>query len=628
MSRIYSQHIFLFPFTIELQEFVGEESSRERLRIIHNKLNNSKWEYKPFQISLEVNRPENFPYSDDEIWTYNEYNYFYDYIRDTLYTKEKSEELFADNKSHVSLYYEREIAPGDEITYYIKGDIPIQFTLKVDNVSLRIFETGIGILSLTLYNTCYKSFEDVLKINDFGRRIYPQFLGAGGLKYPVDATKGVFLCDKIVFNACGINISEEFITKDFVNNTCKYANYIEELLKPLNPLDCKSIIDDRMYTLCWHENDDLMKSLKMNNEHGHNYEKNEKWYQYVFIDGKSPLIAHEEFKNKLIVQTTYNRFTDWGTLFGVSRYSFMCLCGVDPYNDFPYKNIRNHMQKQYYQMAVLLLAQRASIIQFNNEIEKIAFQPTKIECQNKEEEENDKYNEEEFNQILKEVKKLENLDIRVMNFINRMTYNEITPQEQGIELYNMALENMQIPNQLNILKRKINDLHLNTDQILERFSLEIENKRTVSERRKRKFFNKITLILLIFTPLTFYSTFAKIIKPLIIPPDWIGTTFLKNIFKPAWSIVFLLFIYLLLYCLVNDNYSNKKRYPKSPWFYPLRALLQQFYDFKSVPDNGLLKAKIFLDVLLFLLIILSYQTIFNFFGYLFTLIGVLWQPLQ
>jgi hypothetical protein len=625
MSRIYSQHIFLFPFTIELDEFKSEDSPMERLKKIHDKLDKSDWQYRPFQISLEVNRPENFPYSDDEIWTYNEYNYFYDYIRDTLYTKEKSKELFAKGKSHVSLYYERETYPSDEITYYIKGEIPSQYTLKVDNVSLRIFETGIGILSLTLYNTCYKSFEDILKINDFGRRIYPQFLGAGGLKYPVDATKGAFLCDKIVFNACGINITEEFITKDFLNNTGKYANYIEELLKPLNPLNCKSIIDDRMYTLCWHENEELMKILKNKNDLGYIYENNEKWYQYIFIDGGEPLIYHTGLMNALINQSTYNRFAEKGTLYGLTRYSFVSLSDS---NDYAYYVIRNHMQKQYYQMAVLLLAQRASIIQFNNEIEKIAFQPTKIEHQNKEEEENDKKNEEEFNQILIEVKKLENLDIRVMNFINRTTYNEITPQEQGIELYNMALENMQIPNQLNILKRKINDLHLNTDQILERFSLEIENKRTVSERRKRKFFNKITLILLIFTPLTFYSTFAKIIKPLIIPPDWIGTTFLKNIFKPAWSIVFLLFIYVLLYCLVNDDYSNKKRYPKSPWFYPLRALLQQFYDFKSVPDNGLLKAKIFLDVLLFLLIILSYQAIFNFFGYLFTLIGVLWQPLQ
>ncbi|MEG8947981.1 hypothetical protein [Rosettibacter firmus] len=600
MSRIYSQHIFLFPFTIELKEFKSKDSSQERLRKIHEKLKNSNWEYKPFQITLGADKPENFPYSDDEIWAYNEYNYFYDYIRDALYTKEKLEELFTKSYAHVSLYYERKTSPTDEITYYIKDQTPIIYTLKVNNVSLRIFETGIGILSLTLYNTCYKSFEDILKINDFGRRIYPQFLGAGGLKSPVDATKEAFLCDKIVFNACGLNITEEFNTSEFLKDTHKYANYIEELLKPLNPQDCKAIIDDRMYTICWYENDQLIKNLGYYvKEKVYNYERSREWYMFLFVDGKFAGIGNDEMRSNLIKKSTYPRFIDDGTIYGITRYSFMCLCGVDPYNDFPYKNIRNHMQKQYYQMAVLLLAQRASIIQFNNEIEKLVFSLKNTGHKRKEDY---GFNEKEFNNILEYVKKLEELDIKVMNFINRMTYNEITPQEQGIELYNMALENMQIPNQLNILKSKINDLHLTADQILERMDLQEERERNKIQRERKKLLDKITLIAAIFTPLTLYSTLSKFIKPYLIIPEYFKWGIIPAIYSNLWSLIFLITLFLLTYCLINDDYPESLGY-KINWFSPLKALMQQFFFWRT--NTEIYKWKILLSGFTLLLIILT-----------------------
>lgn len=623
MSRIYSQHIFLFPFTIELGEFDSKDSPGERLKKIHKRLDKSDWEYKPFQITLETDRPENFPYSDDEIWAYNEYTYFYDYIRDTLYTKEKLEELFANDKSHVSIYYERKTFPDDEITYYIKGEIPIQYTLKVDNVSLRIFETGVGILSLTLYNTCYKSFEDVLKINDFGRRIYPQFLGAGGLKSPVDATKGAFLCDKIVFNACGINITEEFNTNEFLNKPGKYANYIEELLKPLNPLDCKSIIDDRMYTLCWHENDQLINNYD-SNEKIFNYKKSREWYMFIFVDGKFAGIGNDEMRSKLIKKSTYARFIDDGTIYGITRYSFMCLCGIDKENDFPYKNIRNHMQKMYYQIVVLLLAQRASIIKFNNELEKISLEL--IDTKTKE-----KYSEttgvgnKPYDYSLDEVKKLEKLHLRVINFLNRMTYEEITPQEQGIELYQLSLNNMYIPHQLRFLKQRIADLYLTADQILERINLEEEKKRIVIQGQRKELMDKFTLIAAIFVPLTLYATLSKYIKLIIILPNYLNYGIIPEIFFPIWSLIFFLTLFLLFYCLINDDYSEKLGY-KTNWFSPLKALTQQFFNLNSKKELHLWKT--LLLICSTFLILLSLPSIISVINKILSYLRFTWQLFQ
>lgn len=632
-KRIHSQHIFLFPFTIQSDELDNKVPAQEKLKTIHNHLEGSSWKYKPFKIAIDNSNPRKVPYSDDEIWAYNEYNYFHEFIHDTLYTKQEKDAIFT-NKDHthpISLYYERETFPGDEITYFIQADESIHYTLKVDHVSLRIFETGVGILSITLYNICYKNFDDISRINDFGRRIYPQFLGLQTDKYPlIDATKRAFFADKIVFNACSLKITQEFKTEDFFSKSNQYTNYLQELLQPLHSKEngkksdyiCKSIIDDRMFTLCWHENDDLIKILKEKNHNGYVYENHDKWYQYIFLDGNGPLVAHKSFMNKLIKHSTYARFTEWGTLFGITRYSFMCLCGIDTFSDFPYKQIRNHMQKVYYQMSVLLLAQRASIIQFNNELEKISLELTDTKTKEK----NSKTTEDDSNYkyLLGKVEKLENLDMRIINFLNRMTYEEITPQEQGIELYQIALDNMQIPKQISSLKQRIADLHLTADQILERINLDEEKKRTEIQRERKKLFDKITLIAAIFAPLTLYSTLARYIKPFIILPDYLNYGIIPEIFFPLWSIIFLLTLFILFYCLINDDYSVEYGY-KPNWFSPLKALTQQFI----IPNkkSELFWKKISLIVLVFLLFFLSLPTLINLVSKILFYLRFTWQLL-
>lgn len=204
-ERIHSQHIFMFPFTIETEEVKESRSSKERLKKIHERLKDSSWEYKPFKISLihegtkqNPSEKRTIPYSPDETWAYNEYNYFYECVRDTLFNQTDGGKLFDEKYEHpISLYYERESLPNDEMIIYIKSK-PEPYRLRVNHLSLRIFETGIGILSLTLYNYCYSEFQDVLFINDFGRRIYPQFFGEQDDKNePVEKTKETFLPDKI-----------------------------------------------------------------------------------------------------------------------------------------------------------------------------------------------------------------------------------------------------------------------------------------------------------------------------------------------------------------------------------------------------------------------------------------------
>ncbi|GEM_PF-264756 len=493
-GRIHSQHIFMFPFNINHADIKDCISSIERLKKIHERLSSkeSKWDYKPFEILSEPiiykdqngNKIKSDLFSPDGIWAYNEYKYFHEYVRDTLFNRNEKGKLFTDPENQpISLYYEREVLPTDEMVIYVRKEIDskkeiINYTLKVEHLSLRIFETGIGILSITLYNYCLNDIDSILRINDFGRRIYPQFLGEQNEYYPepIDAVKDSFLPEKIVFKSNKIDVTDTFETKDFISVKQKhFAKYIEELLSPFEIYDNRKdrmlitpIIDDRMFVVCWYENDSVMNRLQKyilndrnqirndmdeNTNGKYGYETDKKWYQYIFVDGNGPLVQNLKMKKDLIAQSSYARFVDTGTLYGITRYSFMCLCKED---GFLYAVIRNHMQKVYYQMAVLLLAQRASILKFNKELESISEDADRMTDDNKKSNEKRKNKKNEIKEILKRAERL-NKDIIL--FSNRIWFDEVTPQEQGIELYKLALRNMEIENQYNSLRIKVGQLY-------------------------------------------------------------------------------------------------------------------------------------------------------------------------
>ncbi|MEW5842465.1 MAG: hypothetical protein AB1775_04300 [Bacteroidota bacterium] len=528
-ERIHSQHIFMFPFLIENKEIKDCPSSRERLKKIYEQIkkDNNGWEYNPFKIALiekngdkekdknffDENGKRTFPYSPDETWAYNEYNYFYESVRKALFNQKEEKKLFDDeSESPVSLYYERNVLPTDEMCIYIKGK-PDPIKLSINHLSLRIFETGIGILTMTLYNTCTTKFEDILIINDFGRRIYPQFLGEQeynqnypeNKKMPVDETKDKFLADKIIFTINGQPFVEEFPTEEFLNTRKQFASYLEELLKPLHTPEnlpnksdsnekewnIKPIIDDRMYTISWYENNLKMWKLQEFYAKGmkFNYEDSRDWYMYTFIDGKSAGIGNDKMRNKLIGDTAYSRFIEDGTIFGISRYSFVGLCSE---GDIGYNVIRNHLQKMYYQMCVLLLAQRASIIKFNNDIENIS-------------EDADKYFRKlgyERSAKKKEILvRIEKLNRDVILFSSRIWFDEVTPQEQGIELYALAHKNMNTESQLISLRKKISDLH-------DFITMKLEQDKTTSilQLTKMSTYFVPLMVLLTFWCMDFYFT--------------------------------------------------------------------------------------------------------------------------
>ena len=93
-------------------------------------------------------------------------------------------------------------------------------------------------------------------------------------------------------------------------------------------------------------------------------------------------------------------------------------------------------------MAILLLSQRASLLKFSDDITRISK------------------NIKNFNRRIDEVlRDVENLYSSFIRFEATIHFVEVTPQEQGIEMYNMAYKNMRIGEIAEKIRYKIEKIH-------------------------------------------------------------------------------------------------------------------------------------------------------------------------
>lgn len=449
-EKIISSHIFMFPFTWESG---NSKTFFRRIRKISPLsqfeeilIKDGKWEEKILNQEKWWERAE----SEQE---YNEYVYFYESVRDALYNEKKDGSLLRNflykdvDKTKKSRYI---ISIFEEKKDESKEDKPKEYELEeyelqLNKIILKIYGTGIGILQYYLHNTKYEKWEDICKINDYGRRIYPQFL-------PIEQCKGAFLADslEIVFKDKS-KIREDFTQKKYpyqISNTVQklfgkgivFGKKDNEKNEKNEKIYIQSAIDDRMYTMCWYMNDidSQVLTQKVNysqiGEMSYEYENNERWYEYMFVDHNEPTCKHQEMLKRLIREHTYERWAKNNTLYGITRYS---LVGIGNNSDFSKDIIRIQCETMYAQLAILALQQRASILNFSNKVAKISKE--------------------------KDEKKLEkqtaNLYREYIQFINQLTFREVTAQEQGIEMYNMIVKHMSIDRDLKQLDEEIDELH-------------------------------------------------------------------------------------------------------------------------------------------------------------------------
>ena len=415
-KEIISYHNFMFPFRFDRiideikdkHEFYKKHTFDKRVKIdskLKESLEANKWKYQKFEVKNGQD--------------YNELVYFHDFVKDTLFNIQEFKE------KATSYYFEKELEQNATFEIKIKDKEP--YILSLEGVNLRLFDTGVGILSFEIENYDHKALEDILKINEYGRRIYPQFLT---YDFGVEATKGAFLADYVEVNG----VREDF-TQEYKN--IEIAKYILEILgeesfttdkKKSESNFIQPIIDDRMFVLSWYGSNTCSSMLE-----NRKWVENDNWYKYVFIDGNDKMVQDEVMQEELIKQATYSRWNEYGTLYGITRYSFTCLSD----EGFGKGVILPHMKTLYFQMTTLLLAQRASLLRFSDEITAIS----------------------DIGIDEPSADKISSLYKNYLRFVNKLYFKEITAQDQGIELYDKAIEILNIKRDVDDLTREIATLN-------------------------------------------------------------------------------------------------------------------------------------------------------------------------
>ncbi|ABS34408.1 hypothetical protein FDG46_11400 [Clostridium botulinum] len=463
-KEIISSHIFVFPFRWDVvkDEACFDTCIDSRLnteKFIKYLKDNNQWE-EDINISNIV---ENKEVEND--LDYNTYAYFYDNVRKAIYGNpnsiKKNKNISVDLKNSkyyagklfnkkisntivrclnyknidANSIYEIHVEKKDD-----KGTIVFDehYKLKIKSIKLKVYDTGVATLSYFLNNYEWKNKEDILRINDYGRRIYPQHI-------PLDTVRSNFLAKKLSLKLKKRIIEEEFdyeikekptkISKTIINILGeKFVSTEKELryksLSKEEIIFVKPVIDDRMFVICYYNNGFHSRVLTKYDKD--EYLKNDFWYQFLFVDNDGATCKDEEMTKELLLKSTYTRWKSYGTLFGISRYSFVILCDE---SGFSKDVLYNHINIIYYEMILLALVQRASILRFSDETSRIAS----FERKN----------------IYEQIKKLQEYYIR---FVNTIYFREVTAQEQGIELYDKIVELMRIDTEVKRLDEEIDEI--------------------------------------------------------------------------------------------------------------------------------------------------------------------------
>lgn len=474
---LYSAHIFVFPF-----KWRNAGAANKPQRPFHQKVNfkiiekaiadNGQW--KRFSFTIQ---PEAAFFN-----AYNEYTYFHDYARDILGVNYQA---LPEASSDVVRQYEYLLDKSKNPVYRIQiktGGEPLILNLGIDSITLNFYESGVGVLAFHLKNRQTNDYKHILKINEYGRRIYPQFLG--GLE---DENKHGTLLNSPLWNFLPEKVELLNLGRPIVCDFQHYATRESVARKPfvlpehigalLGPrfitrfdsaqkgdVEISPVLDDRMFVMCFYRNSGLIERLAKFDQkrQAPEWQISGDWYRYVFVDDSKPSVSSRAMMQQLLTQATYDRWygrlaelasdnDTWlddqtvqaqheGMLFGVSRYSFVVLCSEQGYIN---KNIlEHHFSNLYFQLALLSLVQRASVLSFSAEVAWISDHLPKVGALS-----------------TRSIRNIAALYLAYIKFINKIYFREVTPQEQGLELYNKLQEQLCVKSNVEDLEREMGELH-------------------------------------------------------------------------------------------------------------------------------------------------------------------------
>lgn len=491
-----SSHIFYFPFTWNKKE-------------CHCRKNNDGNPLKSVCLAedsgwLGVEKCEGTDEVDidtEKQELYNELNYFFPFVHKEIYECTETVEVLisetvADEDERKKWKESPRIRHFERREKGLKYQIVVRkngwynrYTLDIESINLNLYSTGVGMLSIYTKNFSGQytrinqkdetkevkpiGCDDILIINQYGRRVMSPFY--------MDIYNRTEIAETV--SIIGLNLKDDF-QKPLA---WQYNSVIQGLLNDLDPqVNYEMVVDDRMFLMCWYKNTQCVaaaRSLMEDCISERSYYKNlqtlsDYWYKYIFVDSSSPSCQDDHMKKQLLLDHTYMRWSNWNSLYGVTRYSFMFLTN----ETVPHFLLRS-FETIYARMTELVLMQRATVLKFS---EKINLLNMALKGPD-----NNKRKDMELRQ-----KKVDSLCRDYIVFKNQFYFREITAQDQGIEMYDMLQNSLR-------LEDMVKDLDQDIQEIYQYHSI-------VEEQEGNKKAQTLNVIMSIFTPASCLAAFLTI----------------------------------------------------------------------------------------------------------------------
>ena len=576
---VFSYHTFIFPFRIidksnGIKRKEHDFSAYNTKEILEKEIsiaNDSVWKKSENYSSKEsITRDEvrkQTKILDEKLFKlrYNEAQYFNDApLRAIFGFYDQDEKQVVTNYvfNHDLIHEKAKL-----IIQVASENEPKEYQLLLNDIKLKLFNTDVAMMIFEAENHDYPDIKDIKLINEYVRRISTPNLTIES--NPCAYYWEIKFKDANDINVCLKDDCYDALNGDLENiNTTKIVDSIKQLLlypyninensrkdvclsssvKKLNKEENKNkklyliepVLDDRMFVCTFIKNDAVINKVKnkyveingkyeelkkeekkskekkepkplfVNYKYGYQIDEEvaKELYSIVYIDATTSSCQSMHDIQTLLSRDLYTRWIDYGTLYASTHHSFVAIST----SDCPGYLI-DYFLTLYVDMTILTLIQRATIIVYQN----YASLLTKgIEADKK------KINQAKLNTLL-------NLHEKYIGFQNQLLFFEVSPEEQGMELYQMLVKSLYINEEKDALAEQFKSLY------------------DVTNANQNSTFSKYAAIMasiaLVFTSITFIYDMFEIPKDMCIR---VGT------------VVIAIIIILGIICYVKNKYRRNK----------------------------------------------------------------------
>lgn len=452
-EKVFSYHSFLFPFLIKNTGEDGKEFE-------HIYSNNEFWQ--------KIEKPLDMESGENQF-----HEALQNYAVDLYFHPEARNVIWGTDSDIVTNYQIRQDKLCKDAEYIIEKEISDdkkkEYHLKIEKIILKVFSTGVAILVIDCANHKYENFEDMILINGYGRRISIPFIPEKKKEGDSHYWRASVCADEITIKLgeqelsapyrkiiegvndrknCGeLEVLRSYIG-ECITGVLELGNQSEFHYTVGNASGTENIkispaLDEAMYVMCL-VNGNLdeyhLSSKKITSKK--NVKNSKELYEFAFVDEGECSCQSKEMMNVLMDEHLYDRWIKYGTLYTVTAQAFNCICNYEP----SIETFRRH----YLQMCVLVLVQHAALISFQNESMELSLGLEKRRCGIKN----------------AKISDLMDLQERFIAFQNQINFEEVSSQEQAIDLYQMLRKANHIEQLNTAIKEQLDSLYdaTNTNQ--------------------------------------------------------------------------------------------------------------------------------------------------------------------